>query len=964
MDYRLLYDAGNGYEDLDLGDEVPAMNYQIASLNELKDRRAAYSQAIKLPKTPKNMRLLGFLDSFAVVADAAYTPRRCKLLCEGAQLSPFGAVLYVDNLDDNAGGSIDCQIVSNTVDLFSLLGDVDNENMGNILWENVWTSDHIVRDNAEASGDRRWPAVFTKQGLSTTDPFPRSTVNVYSLVPCYRFITMIEQMFYMYGYRVESNLLDDPFMKSLYITASKITEDSSVTATYIGKRAALPYPGGNSSTTYTTVELDYMLQPEKMGGSELVKHDGSNQQFNQWGYYAPQPGDYKLEITIKNVGSQPLDTTRKVKIYAIVNRQQNYHENTFGPTQTIKDDDFPLTGTVPAGNERTIEVDVPELNTGNYIGWEIRIYGGGSIGGDYSDYTSIEVTAQVSLVHEEAAAGIGSRFDYARASGFKTYKELVQTFIQSFGVLVDVVEAPNVSQDGIIGTVRLYSFDELYRRRDAGQYVDWSRKLVINNERNVGFSLANYAQRNIIQLTDNTDDGTHDAGSFSVANRTLTSEKTLFTIAAEAGRDIVDRTIVNQPGNPITARPLAVVPTLEPSFETDEDTGRTVGVTLTYKGCKVHLLRINEEVVFNLEINNYDKFNVPSYPFPQSVTVTMQELIDRYYTPVKRLMANARTISAYFNLSTLDIAQLDLLTPVWLKPYGCFFYISKIDNFVAGQPTKVELVKMSNNEGTINYYLTLNNRNADIDLTVPYEGGKYRVAYRTNGTPKVSTSGVYGGTINVEGGFVELVIDGNGTSSNMVSSIIISVEEDPTVVRRINITQEFFQTEEYDITLKLRTDGTNLYVQTSRPLKTGESVVIMTRGAGRMAYMSSASNRARDYHPSLKRWHIPYYPYKIEADGKIAINTSSAYIGNNTFRWKVKTDKKGRQFVHIQKANNSKGFGYKIVNGMNKAVTFAVAVVTTGTWKPEELSNRCYFESRVSYSGGEFTQGFVVTKTL
>ena len=508
MDYRLLYDAGNGYEDLDLGDEVPAMNYQIASLNELKDRRAAYSQRIKLPKTAKNMRLLGFLDSFAVFADAAYTPRRCKLLCEGAQLSPFGAVLYVDSLDDNAGGSIDCQIVSNTVDLFSLLGDVDNEQMGNILWENIWTSGRIVRDNAEASGVRRWPMLLTEQGKDTGLPL-RTDVNLYELVPCYRFITMIEQLFRLYGYSIDSDLLDDPYIKSLYITASKITGDSNVAATYIGKNTIVPVMGGSESKIGGTVQLNEVSQVNNMGGTTSVNHDGyPDMQFNQWGYYAPQPGDYKLQITIKNVGGMPLDTRRKLCLYAIVNRK-----NGTGVTQTIWDDDFPNANqTVAPGQDYTIEVDVPELNMGSYIGWEVQIYGGGRITPVYN-LTNIEVTAQVSLVHEDAAPGIGSTFDYARATGFKSYKELVQTFIQLFGVLVDVVQAPNVSQEGIVGTIRMHTFEELYRRRDAGQYVDWSRKLVLNEERNVGFSLANYAQRNIIQLTDNTDDGTHDAGT-------------------------------------------------------------------------------------------------------------------------------------------------------------------------------------------------------------------------------------------------------------------------------------------------------------------------------------------------------------------------------------------------------------------------------------------------------------------
>lgn len=156
MNYRLLYDAGNGYTDLDLGDEKPAMTYQINRLNELKDRQAAFSQAIKLPKTANNLRALGFVDDFDVVADAAYEPGKCQLFCDGALLTPFGSLLYVDSVDEWREGTIGCQIVSGTADLFARLAAVSNEDMGDAdLWGGVWTSEQMTWDNNEASGYRR-----------------------------------------------------------------------------------------------------------------------------------------------------------------------------------------------------------------------------------------------------------------------------------------------------------------------------------------------------------------------------------------------------------------------------------------------------------------------------------------------------------------------------------------------------------------------------------------------------------------------------------------------------------------------------------------------------------------------------------------------------------------------------------------------------------------------------------------
>lgn len=944
MDYRLLYDAGNSYEDLDLGDEAPAMNYQIVNLNELKDRQAAYSQAIKLPKTAHNLRVLGFIDSLAVVADAAYTPNRCELLCEGARISPAGTVLYVDNIDEEPGGYIECQIVSNAVDLFSLLGDVSNEQMGSDAWKGVWTSSQIVSDNAEEDGAKRWPAVFTQQGQSPDNPFPHSQVEVYHLVPCYRFTTMIEQLFRMYGYRVESDIFDDPYMKSLYITASKITKDSDVTAEYTGKRTSVPYPAGGTSIIYLSVDLDHVTQIETLGGLVKVPNENpSGPQWNQWRYYAAQPGDYKLEITINNVGSQPLDGKRRVRVLASATRGGTY--NNPGKTMTLMDIDNPSNSVAP-GKDWTLEIEAPGLNTGDYIGFEILIYSNKL--NSFNEFTQIDVTAAVSLVHEDATPGVGSKFDFAQATGFKTYKEMVQTFMQLFCVLVDVVPVPGVGYDGIIGTVRMYSFQELYRRRDAGQYMDWSRKLVIDNERNMGFRLANYAQTNIIQLTDNTDDGTHDAGSFVVNNRTLESEKTLFTIAAEAGRNL---TYIVGTGGAYEERAVAVVPTLDPMIETDEE-GQTT-TTSTYKGCNVHLVRIDEATVLNLRIKTgwHAPGELPSKPFPQALTVSMQEFVDRFYTPVKRLVSNARTISAYFNLSALDIEQLDLFTPVWIERYGCFFYISKINNFIAGQPTKVELVKMSSREDTVKYYITLSGRNQDVEMAIPTGAGKYWVNYRTNGTLRISTSGAFGGTATAKNGSIELNMDSNTTVWPMVGKVTLSVEEDPTVVREITVTQEGMESPTW-LAIRLRTDGANLYVATSRPLKTYEDVVILTRGSGRVGYNLGPSYTRR-YWKSKYRWHIPLAGFHVSETGEINIS--------NRYRWWLK-NKNGKTYVHIRKANRSRNFGYEVTCDMDMAVTFAVAVKTGKGRTAVEVSNRCYFESRCHIRNGVLTQELVVTK--
>ena len=163
----------------------------------------------------------------------------------------------------------------------------------------------------------------------------------------------------------------------------------------------------------------------------------------------------------------------------------------------------------------------------------------------------------------------------------------------------------------------------------------------------------------------------------------------------------------------------------------------------------------------------------------------------------------------------------------------------------------------------------------------------------------------------------------------------------------------------YDIGLQLTTDGQNLYVKTSRPLKEGERIAILTRGCGRFS-LPPYNGAKRVHRRSIRRWHIPNNNFSVSANGKITVPATGS---TNTYRWRIDTNvKTGLRYLHIRKANWSTGFGYKITGDTDRAVTFAVAVVSGKNSRAKEVSNRCYFESRAHIRNDELTQEFVVPK--
>lgn len=197
----------------------------------------------------------------------------------------------------------------------------------------------------------------------------------------------------------------------------------------------------------------------------------------------------------------------------------------------------------------------------------------------------------------------------------------------------------------------------------------------------------------------------------------------------------------------------------------------------------------------------------------------------------------------------------------------------------------------------------------------------------------------------------------NGISNYSLTTVGTTQCEFVKVMDRAAYTEG--QNVPYDIGLQLTTDGTDLYVQTSRPLKDGERIAILTRGCGRFS-LPPENGAKRIHRRSKRRWHIPNNNFSVSANGKITV--PATYL-TNTYRWRIDTNvKTGLRYLHISKANWSRGFGYKITGDMDRVVTFAVAVVTGKYTKAKEVSNRCYFESRAHIRSDELTQEFVVPK--
>ena len=230
----------DAWQDADLGEDKPAMNYQINNLNELKDRQTDYSQVIKLPKTKNNLDIFNRLDVFENNNLTPYKLLNCRLYQDDYELAGVGSKLQVLSISEY----IECVILSGNIGIFEELKELDIED--------VDLGSYIVGDNTS------FPAWVKEASCLTeaTTGLGGEWIPVGPPQPLELFInldTIMRKVFNHKGYSLLHNLTTEEQDKHFISLASKkgssdslLAFNSSGNASRVGMTGLIPVGG-----TYT-----------------------------------------------------------------------------------------------------------------------------------------------------------------------------------------------------------------------------------------------------------------------------------------------------------------------------------------------------------------------------------------------------------------------------------------------------------------------------------------------------------------------------------------------------------------------------------------------------------------------------------------------------------------------------------------------------------------------------------------
>lgn len=256
---------------------------------------------------------------------------------------------------------------------------------------------------------------------------------------------------------------------------------------------------------------------------------------------------------------------------------------------------------------------------------------------------SVDIVAQYGDEEDQVMGGmINTRDNLPDISQL----DFVKAMCAMFGLWATLVD----------GVVYLVNFSDFYTQTA----VDWSGKIVgtcDSDAANTTYTLADYAQRNILRYKEDDTVKIDASGALVVDNENINFEKEMLTL-------------------PFAASDGNIIPHLKWK-DGDSNTGEVEEV----------------DVVQRIMVLDYHiSYGVTSATLSFD-GLKFSQLIPQYYDFWQKIMRNPIVIEEKVQLSEIDIKMLDFRKPIYLQKYGAQFVVDNVQ-WSEGEPSTVTLVKL------------------------------------------------------------------------------------------------------------------------------------------------------------------------------------------------------------------------------------------------------------------------------
>lgn len=734
---RELYISGRL---IDLSEDQPiALSYQVNDIAELSDRQANYSNRFTIPDTNNNSYVLNFTNSIPSNTKAPYRKLPCTYIQNGIPVIQNGIAII-----EQYSGSYDITIYSGIYDFFQQIGD---KTLLDIDWSelnhtyNVSTILGINNDWYSGNNTKScWPLI-NWGGYSSS-----AYVDIKYQLPVLLYPFIIDKIFSLTTYSKSGLIFTEPIYNSMALTLSPdvFTNDDAVNLSRSFK-----------SFSSDTLFKNRWVSTEEKPVLDLLKLFNN---FTPSGGFDSTDGEFHKGVSPKTSyyigdpngpfipdGARPGGKINTTAVADIPNRDfSSYISKSFNTVEFkvhmyyyVTDDG--AQGTVYIKKNGVVKYKEDLLGIGQVnlldVDFSIPLVPGDVITitieyrqqdiyqsslGDYS-YVSATITDTLA---------INTEINYNKLIPEIKLKDIIKNFAQKFALIISTSK-----------TKREMIFTEFKEiKQNTLQAQDWSEKIDVSNKETISYRIGNYTQTNNLRWA--ADDKTNGIGdsAFLIDDLILDTESDLFELIFPAClpfpniRTTTDQQTSGNEGVQIPRFTLVEADIWE-AFKTysigdQVNRGNVIWISLSddninkppesnlsdweiiaiqYTQSESSLSRLvvlrslggNGETVVTYTDGTTPTDTYPPYvplayfgDLSQPYDLTFSYLIQHYYSEIVHMLNNLKVLNQMVLLSEADILNLDFLTLKYIRKYGNYFYLNKVDEFIEGQSANCQLIRM------------------------------------------------------------------------------------------------------------------------------------------------------------------------------------------------------------------------------------------------------------------------------
>lgn len=657
---------------LDLGDENPYITLQAFDVSEPSARNVTFSQALTLPVTETNIRAMQYFNGInGRYGDISTHAWPCLLLCDGQKFTEEDMLLYVDSM---SGGEINCQIIGANKDLFVSMDDTPMS----AIKLNRAVDITQIRTFSQATGE--YGTVTGLYLLSQNDIEPGAVsnadtlsqaVDVWNVFPALSVPAVLSAIMKYHGWNTEYD--NSSGLDKHIIPCVSLKQSGNFTYEMTG---GVQVTMGIQRRNFVKVPIS--LEPDSSGRSGYSGTSDEKRLHYKPTYFALDTQKCDVVVSVKpgapiNYPYTPDSTITALQVVAnITDNSGNVIVSK--PLKGYRYDDINNNYWLPdiaAGQTHLLYTENPFIiNAGEQLRFSFTFQSYERFDSTNTSLIrmpididlSVKFTSNPDSETDYGSITIGASANLFDCMNFDTQGDFVRAVIQTFALFPVF--------DYRTKTVTFETFQTVIDNKNAGNVMDWSDKLLQDDELEFSYQPDNFAKINEINFKEENDYQTGWTFRMYSASLEQGPEEYMEIPFASAKNLKFD-----------TYGPVVNLPLYEVSQQDS-------GISRTWKGSDTPYL-LQALLPFSKTIQQGTVSAARNVYTSHFYTKNIKQNFDA----LTNAIAFPTVLRASFDLSLLDIYMIDFMKPVWLEQFSAYFYLLKVENY-SGEIVTCEMIKL------------------------------------------------------------------------------------------------------------------------------------------------------------------------------------------------------------------------------------------------------------------------------